>query len=70
MGMKDTWPTNKGSSLVAMDAMCATLDGLQRDARLMIQCEKNTVGWYLVIQSDGPSALTMCEVEVFADQRK
>ncbi|KAK2174250.1 hypothetical protein NP493_816g02034 [Ridgeia piscesae] len=68
LGLKDTWPTNKGSTLVAMDAMCGTLVGPQRDARLMIQCEKNAVGRYLVIQSDGLSALTMCEVEVFGVQ--
>ncbi|KAK2174249.1 hypothetical protein NP493_816g02032 [Ridgeia piscesae] len=70
LGLKDTWPTNNGSSLVAMDAMCGTLVGPQRSARLMIQCEKNAVGRYLVIQNDGRSALPLCEVEVFAVQRK
>ena len=70
----DTWPT-AGSSLVAMDAICATLDGPHPEARLIIQCEKNATGRYLVIQIDGSSSiLSLCEVEVFVrgrfEQRK
>ncbi|KAK2175503.1 hypothetical protein NP493_728g01041 [Ridgeia piscesae] len=61
----DTWPTG-GSSLVALDAICATLDGPHPEARLIIQCEKNATGRYLVIQITGSrSILSLCEVEVF-----
>lgn len=71
VGLIDNWPTTGASSLVAMEAICATLDGAHPEARLMIQCEKNAVGRYLVIQIDGTSSiLTLCEVEVFVDQRK
>ena len=66
----DTWPVN-GSTLVAMDAICATLDGPRTEARYTIQCEKKAVGRYLVIQIDSVnSVLSLCEVEVFVSQRK
>jgi len=65
----DTWPTG-GSSLVALDAICATLDGPHPEARLIIQCEKNATGRYLVIQITGSrSILSLCEVEVFVRGR-
>ena len=67
----DTWPTTGGSSLVAMDTICATLDGPRLEARYTIQCEKKVVGRYLVIQIDAVNSyLTLCEVEVFASLRK
>ena len=65
----DTWPVN-GSTLVAMDTICATLDGPRTEARYITQCEKKAVGRYLVIQMDAVSSyLSLCEVEVFASQR-
>jgi len=65
----DTWPVN-GSTPVAMDAICATLDGPRTEARYITQCEKNAVGRYLVVQIDAVnSVLSLCEVEVFAAQR-
>ena len=67
----DTWPTTGGSSLVAMDTICATLDGPLTEARYIIQCEKKAVGRYLVIQIGAVnSVLSLCEVEVFASQCK
>ena len=67
----DTWPTTGGSSLVAMDTICATLDGPRTEARYITQCEKKALGRYLVIQMDAVNSfLTLCEVEVFVSQRK
>ena len=67
----DTWPTKDRTSVIAMDTICATLDGPQPEARVITQCEENAIGRYLVIQIDGDSsALTLCEVEVFTDKRK
>lgn len=67
----DTWPSTVGSSNVAMDAICATLDGPHPEARLIIQCEKNAEGRYLVIEIAATnSILILCEVEVFAVQSK
>ena len=63
--MMDTWPTGNNSLLV-MDAICATRDGPHPEARLIIQCEKNAIGRYLVIQIAAVKVtLTLCEVEVF-----
>ena len=73
VGLVDTWPTTGGSSVIALDATCATLVGPQPEARVIIQCEENAIGRYLVIQIDGvnnSSYLTLCEVEVFAARRK
>ena len=71
VGLMDTWPTTGGSTLVAMDTICATLDGPRTEARYITQCEKKAVGRYLVIQIDAvKSELSLCEVEVFAVQRK
>ncbi|KAK2186293.1 hypothetical protein NP493_206g00001 [Ridgeia piscesae] len=71
VGLTGTWPTTGGSSLIAMDAVCATVDGVHPEARLMIQCGQNVAGRYLVIQIEGAnSRLTMCEVEVFAVECK
>ena len=62
----DTWPTGKYSLLV-LDAICATRDGPHPEARLIIPCEKNATGRYLVIQIAAPNhMMTLCEVEVFA----
>ena len=67
----DTWPTTGESSLVAMDAICATLDGPRTEARYVTPCEKKAVGRYLVVQIDAvKSVLSLCEVEVFVHQRK
>ena len=67
----DTWPTKDKSSVIAMDAICATLGGPQPEARVITQCEENARGRYLVIQIDGVnSCLTLCEVEVFTAKRK
>ena len=67
----DTWPTTGGSSLVAMDAICATLNGPRTEARYITQCEQKAVGRYLVIQIDAVSSiLSLCEIEVFVFQRK
>ena len=61
----DTWPTTGGSSLVAMDTICVTLDGPRSEARYITECEKNAVGRYLVIQVEAAnSVLALCEVEV------
>ena len=66
----DSWPTPESSSLANMDTICATLDGPRPQARLIIQCEKNATGRYLVIQLAAVKGiLTLCEVEVFV-QRK
>ncbi|KAK2178256.1 hypothetical protein NP493_551g03036 [Ridgeia piscesae] len=66
VGMMDTWPTGKYSLLV-LDAICATRDGPHPEARLIIPCEKNATGRYLVIQIAAPNhKMTLCEVEVFA----
>ena len=69
VGLKDTWPTNNGSTLIAMDAMCGTRDGPHPEARLTIRCEKNAVGRYLVIQITR-YPLALCEVLVLVDPRK
>ena len=67
----NTWPTTNVSSVIAMDAICATLDGPQHEARVVIQCEENARGRYLVIQIDGVNSfLALCEVEVFTTKRK
>ena len=67
----DTWPTKDRTSVIAVDTICATLDGPQPEARVITQCKENARGRYLVIQIDGDSsALTLCEVEVFTDKRK
>ena len=70
VGLMDTWPVN-GSTPVAMDAICATLDGPRNESRYITQCEKNALGRYLVIQIDAVnSILSLCEVEVFVTQRE
>ena len=69
VGLKHIWPMNNGSSLVAMDAMCGTRDGPHPEARLTIQCEKNAIGRYLVVQITR-YPLALCEVHVFVDPRK
>ena len=64
-----TWPSTGASSVIAMDSTCVTVDGPHPEARLIIQCEKNAVGRYLVIQIAAvKSTLTLCEVEVFLYQ--
>ena len=71
MGLVDTWPTKDRTSVIAMDTICATLDGPQPEARVIIQCNENARGQYLVIQIDGDSsALTLCKVEVFTAKSK
>ncbi|KAI0242703.1 hypothetical protein LSAT2_011778 [Lamellibrachia satsuma] len=73
VGLVNTWPTTGESSVIALDAICATLDGPHPQARVIIQCEENAIGRYLVIQIDGvnsDSYLTLCEVEVFGARRK
>ena len=71
VGLKDTWPTTNGSSAVAMDTICGTRDGPQTEARVVIECNGNAVGRYLVIEIHAVNGvLTLCEVEVFAVQRK
>ena len=66
IGLMSTWPSTGASSVITTDATCATLDGPQTEARLIIQCEKNAVGRYLVVQIAAVnSVLTLCEVEVF-----
>ena len=58
----DTWPPTDRSSAIAMDAICATLDGPHKERLLVIECEKNATGWYLVVQIDDvDSILTLCE---------
>ena len=70
VGLMDSWPVI-GSTVVAMDAICATLDGPRTEARYITQCEKNAVGRYLVVQIDAvKSELSLCEVEVFVSQRE
>ena len=62
----DTWPTTDWSSAIAMGAICATIDGPLPERRLVIECEKNAIGRYLVIQIDDvDSVLALCEVKVF-----
>ena len=62
----DTWPTTGLSSAIAMDAICATIKGTHPERLLVIECEKNAVGRYLVVQIDDvDSILTLCEVKVF-----
>ena len=64
--MMDTWPTTDRSSAIAMDAICATIDGPLPERRLVIECEKNVIGRYLVVHIDDvDSVLTLCEVKVF-----
>ena len=71
IGLMSTWPSTGASSVIATDTTCATVDGTHPEARLIIQCEKNAVGRYLVIQiADVKSVLTLCEVEVFESQSK
>ena len=71
VGLVDTWPTTDRTSVIAMNAICAILDGPQPDRRVVIQCEENARGRYLVIQIDDDSSyLTLCEVEVFTAKRK
>ncbi|KAK2189176.1 hypothetical protein NP493_114g06066 [Ridgeia piscesae] len=71
IGLMSTWPSTGASSVIATDTTCATLDGPQTEARLVILCEKNAVGRYLVVQiAVVNSILTLCEVEVFANQSK
>ncbi|KAI0211885.1 hypothetical protein LSAT2_003252 [Lamellibrachia satsuma] len=70
VGLVDTWPESGESSLIAMDAICAIIDGTHPEARVDAQCEKNAIGRYLVIQIDGDnSVLAICEVNVFATKR-
>ncbi|KAI0208018.1 hypothetical protein LSAT2_007353 [Lamellibrachia satsuma] len=69
VGLKDTWPTTNGSSAVAMDTICGTRDGPHPEARVVIECNGNAVGRYLVIEIHAVGGvLTLCEVEVFAVQ--
>ena len=68
--LKHGWST-KVPSVIAMDAICATLDGPQPEARVVIECEDNARGRYLVIQIDGVNSfLALCEVEVFTAKGK
>ena len=54
-----------------MDAICATLPGVHRERLVVVRCEKNAVGRYLVIRIDAlDSILTLCEVKVFLSTRK
>ena len=48
IGLMSTWPSTGASSVIATDTTCAKLDGPQTEARLVILCEKNAVGRYLV----------------------
>ena len=71
VGLKDTWPTTNGSSAVAMDTICGTRDGPQTEARVVIECDENAIRRYLVIEiHEFNGVLTLCEVKVFAVQRK
>ena len=71
IGLMATWPPTGAPSLIATDSTCATVDGSHPEARLIIQCENNAVGRYLVIQITADNGiLTLCEVEVFAKQCK
>ncbi|KAI0208017.1 hypothetical protein LSAT2_007352, partial [Lamellibrachia satsuma] len=66
VGLKDSWPTANGSSAVAMDTICGTRDGPHPEARVVIECNGNAVGRYLVIEIHAVGGvLTLCEVEVF-----
>ena len=67
----DTWPTKNSASAIAMDAICATLDGQQPETGVFIECEENARGRYLVIQIDAVNSyLVLCEVEVFTAKGK
>ena len=62
----DTWPTTDRSSAIVMDTICATINGTHPERLLVIECEKNAIGRYLVVQIDDvDSVLTLCEVKVF-----
>ena len=67
----DTWPTINSTSAIAMDAICATLDGRLSGIGVFIECEENARGRYLVIQIDAVNSfLALCEVEVFTAEGK
>ena len=62
----NTWPVTGASTAFAMDAICATLPGVHPQRLVVVRCEKNAVGRYLVIRIDAlDSVLTLCEVKVF-----
>ena len=63
----NTWPVTGASTAFAVDAICATLPGVHSQSELVVRCEKNAVGRYLVIRIDAfHSTLVLCEVQVFA----
>ena len=70
VGMMNAWPASSLST-VNMDAICGTLKGPYLAARVVVECDRNTVGRYLVLQMyEGGGILTLCEVQVFAVQDK
>ncbi|KAI0231977.1 hypothetical protein LSAT2_017688 [Lamellibrachia satsuma] len=57
VGLVDTWPTKDRASVIAMDTICATLDGPQPDRRVVIQCEENARGRCLATTADDEDTL-------------
>ena len=65
----NTWPVTGASTAFAMDAICSTLPGVHPQRLVVVWCERNAVGRYLIIRIDARNAtLCLCEVQVFASK--